>query len=74
MPTQVDLIPEDAPFEQGQRQWLNGLISALAGWEGALGGADQGGGHQGGGRRAPTGWPAIPCSGLASVPPQAWRR
>ena len=45
MPTQVDLIPEDAPFEQGQRQWLNGLISALAGWEGALGGADQGGGE-----------------------------
>ena len=39
MPTQVDLIPEDAPFEAEQREWLNGLIAALAGWEGSLGGA-----------------------------------
>lgn len=45
MPTQVDLIPEDAPFEAEQREWLNGLISALAGWEGSLGGAEQGGGE-----------------------------
>ena len=45
MPTQVNLIPEDAPFEAGQREWLNGLISALAGWEGSLGGAEQGGGE-----------------------------
>lgn len=41
MPTQVNLIPEDAPFEEGQREWLNGLLSALAGWEGSLGGAAQ---------------------------------
>ena len=46
MPTQVNLIPEDAPFEEGQRDWLNGLISALAGWEGSLGGAEQGGGEE----------------------------
>jgi len=39
MPTQVELIPEDAPFEAEQREWLNGLIAALAGWEGSLGGA-----------------------------------
>ena len=45
MPTQVDLIPEDAPFPAEQREWLNGLIAALAGWEGSLGGADQGGGE-----------------------------
>ena len=31
MPTQVDLIPEDAPFPAEQREWLNGLIAALAG-------------------------------------------
>lgn len=41
MPTPVDLIPEDAPFEVEQRQWLNGLIAALAGWEGSLGSAQQ---------------------------------
>lgn len=45
MPTQVDLIPEDAPFEPVQREWLNGLLSSLAGWEGVLGGTDQGGGE-----------------------------
>ncbi|MES1928244.1 sulfite reductase [Salinisphaera dokdonensis CL-ES53] len=45
MPTQVDLIPEDAPFPNEQREWLNGLIAALAGWEGSLGGAEQGGGE-----------------------------
>ncbi|MBA2490875.1 MAG: sulfite reductase subunit alpha [Gammaproteobacteria bacterium] len=39
MNAQVDLIPEGAPFETEQRAWLNGLISALAGWEGSLGGA-----------------------------------
>jgi len=39
MNAQVDLIPEGAPFEAEQRAWLNGLISALAGWEGSLGGA-----------------------------------
>ena len=43
MPTQVDLIPEDAPFPAEQREWLNGLIAALAGWEGSLGGAEQDG-------------------------------
>lgn len=45
MPTRVDLIPEDAPFAGEQREWLNGLISALAGWEGSLGGAEQGDGE-----------------------------
>lgn len=45
MPSQVDLIPEDAPFEPAQRAWLNGLIASLAGWEGSLGGADQGDGQ-----------------------------
>ncbi|RJS93149.1 sulfite reductase subunit alpha [Salinisphaera sp. Q1T1-3] len=45
MSTPVNLIPEDAPFDDGQREWLNGLIAALAGWEGALGGAEQGGGE-----------------------------
>ncbi|MGH8501624.1 MAG: sulfite reductase subunit alpha [Gammaproteobacteria bacterium] len=41
MNAQIDLIPEGAPFEAEQRAWLNGLISALAGWEGSLGGAPQ---------------------------------
>lgn len=43
MPTPVDLIPEEAPFAPEQREWLNGLLAALAGWEGSLGGAAQGG-------------------------------
>jgi sulfite reductase (NADPH) flavoprotein alpha-component len=27
---QVDLIPEDAPFDPAQRQWLNGLLTGLS--------------------------------------------
>ncbi|HET7312763.1 sulfite reductase subunit alpha [Salinisphaera sp.] len=41
MTDRIDIIPEDAPFAAEQREWLNGLVSALAGWEGSLGGADQ---------------------------------
>ncbi len=41
MAAKIDLIPEDAPFEAVQREWLNGLVASLAGWEGSLGGAAQ---------------------------------
>ncbi|MEL7026429.1 MAG: flavodoxin domain-containing protein [Pseudomonadota bacterium] len=27
---QVDLVPEDAPFDPAQRQWLNGLLTGLS--------------------------------------------
>ncbi len=27
---QIDLVPEDAPFDDAQRQWLNGLLTGLS--------------------------------------------
>ena len=27
---QLELVPEDAPFDPAQRQWLNGLLTGLS--------------------------------------------